>query len=79
MKLLHNKFPKLNILSILATWNEMFNVMGINILYIIIPVAVERSLLILKKKNMLDGIIEKLNFVENFSKIKEKLYKIREK
>ena len=57
----------------------MFNVMGINILYIIIPVAVERSLLILKKKNMLDGIIEKLNFVEKISKIKEKLSKIREK
>ena len=57
----------------------MFNVMEINILYIIIPVAVGRSLLILKKKNMLDGIIEKLNFVEKFSKIKEKLSKIREK
>ena len=57
----------------------MFNVMEINILYIIIPVAVGRSLLIRKKKNMLDGIIEKLNFVEKFSKIKEKLSKIREK
>ena len=57
----------------------MFNVMGINILHIIIPVAVGRSLLILKKKNMLDGIIEKLNFVEKISKIKEKLSKIREK
>ena len=53
--------------------------MEINILYIIIPVAVGRSLLILKKKNMLDGIIEKLNFVEKFSKIKENLSKIREK
>ena len=56
----------------------MFNVMGINILYIIIPVAVERSLLILKKKNTLDGIIEKL-FLEKISKIKEKLPEIREK
>lgn len=57
----------------------MFNVMGINILYIIIPVAVGRSLIILKKKNTLDGIIEKLNFGEKISEIKEKLSEIREK
>ena len=38
LELLDDTSPKLNILPILATGNDMFNVMGINILIIIIPV-----------------------------------------
>ena len=53
--------------------NNPLNVMGINILFIIIPAAIGGALLILKKKNMLDGIIEKI------SEIKEKLLEMREK
>ena len=66
LKLLDGKSTKLNILTILATGNDMFNVLGINILFIMIPVTVGSSLIILKKKNVHDGITEKLNFGKKF-------------
>jgi hypothetical protein len=59
--------------------NNLFSIGGINILFIIIPAAIGGTLVILKKKNMLDGITEKLNFGEKISEIKEKLSGIRGK
>ncbi len=56
-----------------------FSIMGINPLFIIIPGAAVTAGIILKKKNMLDGITEKLSLGEKFSSIQEKISKMREK
>lgn len=56
-----------------------FNIVGINPLFIVIPVAVAVGGIILKKKNMLDGIIEKLPILEKVTGIKERLIQSREK
>jgi len=59
---------------------SMMNVFGINPLFIIIPVAAGvGGFFVLKKKNMLDGISEKITFIEKFSEIKEKISELRER
>ena len=59
---------------------SMMNVLGINPLFIIIPVAAGvGGFFVLKKKNMLDGISEKITFIEKFSEIKEKISELRER
>lgn len=63
----------LDSVAVTSQGNDLFNIMGINILFIIIPAVIIGSLIILKKKNMLDGITEKI------SEIKEKLSQMREK
>jgi hypothetical protein len=55
------------------------NVLGVNPLFIIIPVAAGvGGLFVLKKKNMLDGISEKISFLEKFSGITERFSRSKE-
>jgi hypothetical protein len=56
-----------------------FSIMGINPLFIIIPGAAAAGGIILKKKNMLDGMSEKMNLGEKFLEIKERISGMREK
>lgn len=56
-----------------------FSIMGINPLFIIIPGAAAAGGIILKKKNMLDGITEKIGLGEKFSIIQEKISNLRAK
>jgi hypothetical protein len=52
-----------------------------NPLFIVIPVAVAAAggIFFLKKKNMLEGITEKISFAEKFSDVKEKITQLRER
>ena len=54
-------------------------IFGINPILIVIPVAVAVGGIILKKKNMLDGVIEKINLADRVSEVKERLSQLREK
>ncbi|MGI0088107.1 MAG: Ig-like domain-containing protein [Nitrosotalea sp.] len=56
-----------------------FTVMGINPLFLIIPVAAGAAILVLKKKEMLEGISEKIGLEEKISGIKERFTEMREK
>ncbi|HET6458604.1 MAG TPA: hypothetical protein VFG24_06975 [Nitrosopumilaceae archaeon] len=56
-----------------------FSIAGINPLFIVIPVAIAVGGIVLKKKNMLDGITEKLPILEKVIEIKERLTQLREK
>ena len=59
---------------------SQLNVLGINPLFIIIPVAAGAGgFFFLKKKNMLEGISEKVNFAERFSEIKERIPGLKER
>ncbi|MBI1829177.1 MAG: hypothetical protein HYR87_06880 [Thaumarchaeota archaeon] len=61
------------------TNTNSFSIMGINPLFIIIPSAAAAGGIILKKKNMLDGMSEKMNLGEKFLEIKERISAMREK
>jgi hypothetical protein len=52
-----------------------------NPLFIVIPVAVAAAggIFFLKKKNMLEGITEKISLAEKFSDVKEKITQLRER
>jgi hypothetical protein len=65
--------------STASTNTNSFSIMGINPLFIIIPGAAAASGIILKKKNMLDGMSEKMNLGEKFLEIKERISGMREK
>jgi hypothetical protein len=56
-----------------------FSIMGINPLFIIIPGVAAASGIILKKKNMLDGVSEKMNLSEKLLEIKERISRNSEK
>lgn len=56
-----------------------FSIAGLNPLFIVIPVAVAVGGVVLKKKNMLDGISEKIGIMEKFTEVKERLTQSREK
>src|SRR5438445_9801990 len=59
---------------------SQLSVLGINPLFIIIPVAAGAGgFFFLKKKNMLEGISEKVNFAERFSEIKERIPGLKER
>ncbi len=53
--------------------DNSFSIMGVNPLFIIVPGVAAASGIILKKKNMLDGITEKMNLEERLSDMREKL------
>ena len=56
-----------------------FSIFGINPLFIVIPAGAVAGGIILKKKNMLDGITQKINLLEKVSEIKERITTLREK
>jgi hypothetical protein len=56
-----------------------FSIMGINPLFIIIPGVAAAGGIILKKKNMLDGMSEKMNLGEKLLEIKERISRTSEK
>ncbi|TLX70114.1 MAG: hypothetical protein E6L05_04510 [Thaumarchaeota archaeon] len=56
-----------------------FSIFGINPLFIVIPAGAAGAGIILKKKNMLDGITQKINLLEKVSEIKERITTLREK
>jgi hypothetical protein len=58
-----------------------FSLFGINPMFIVIPVAAAGAggIIILKKKNMLDGITEKISIMEKVSGIKDRITQLREK
>jgi hypothetical protein len=58
-----------------------FNILGLNPLFVIIPVAAAAAggLVVLKKKNMLDGITEKISIMEKITEVKDRLSQMREK
>jgi hypothetical protein len=58
-----------------------FNILGLNPLFVIIPVvaAAGGGILVLKKKNMLEGITEKISVMEKISEIKDRISQMREK
>lgn len=56
-----------------------FSIFGINPLFIVIPAGAAGACIILKKKNMLDGITQKINLLEKVSEIKERITTLREK
>ncbi|MBI3623634.1 hypothetical protein HY212_06175 [Candidatus Pacearchaeota archaeon] len=65
--------------SVPTDTNMGFSIFGINPVFIIIPVAAAVGVIVLKKKNMLEGITEKIGLSEKFSEIKEKISGLREK
>jgi hypothetical protein len=56
-----------------------FTIMGISPLIIVIPGAAAGAFVVLKKKNMLDGISERINIAEKFSGMKERFAEMRQK
>jgi len=56
-----------------------FTVMGISPLFIIIPGAAAGAFVVLKKKNMLDGISEKISIADKFSAIKDKMSELKQR
>jgi|GEM_PF-712584 len=50
-----------------------FTIMGISPILFVIPGAAAATFVVLKKKNMLEGISERINLTEKFSGIKEKM------
>jgi len=56
-----------------------FSIFGINPLFIVIPAGAAGAGIILKKKNMLDGITQKINLLEKISEIKERITTLRAK
>lgn len=56
-----------------------FTVMGLNPLIFIIPGAGAAAFVVLKKKNMLEGITEKIGIGEKISGIKERMSELRQK
>ena len=58
---------------------SQFTIAGINPLFIIIPVAGGAAVFILKKKNLLDGVVEKIGFTEKFAEIREKIMELKER
>lgn len=52
--------------------NEFFNIMGLNPIYFVIPAA-GGAVFVLKKKGMLEGMTERLDFLAKVSEIKEKI------
>ena len=60
---------------------DLFGIRGLSPLFVIIPVAAAAvgGIIILKKKNMLDGITEKINIMEKISGIKDRITRLREK
>lgn len=56
-----------------------FTVMGISPILFVIPGAAAAAFVVLKKKNMLEGISERINFAEKFSGIKEKMSSSQER
>ncbi len=58
---------------------SQFTIAGINPVFIIIPVAGGAAVFVLKKKNLLDGVMEKVGFAEKFAGIKEKITELKER
>ncbi len=56
-----------------------FTIMGINPLFLIIPVAAGVAILVLKKREMLEEILEKIGLAEKLSGIKERFTEARQK
>ena len=52
---------------------------GINPLFVVIPVAAGVAVFILKKKNLLVGVGEKINFADKFAEIREKIAELKER
>jgi hypothetical protein len=50
-----------------------FTIMGISPILFVIPGAAAATFVVLKKKNMLEGISERINITEKFSEMKEKM------
>jgi len=58
---------------------QMLNI-GINPVFIIIPVAAAvGGIIVLKKKNMLTGLTEKISVIEKINEVKERISHLREK
>ena len=62
-----------------AQTGSQFTISGINPLFIMIPVAGGAVVFILKKKNLLDGVGEKIGFTEKFAEIREKIMELKER
>ena len=60
---------------------SVLSMSGINPLFIILPVAAAAAggIFFLKKKNMLEGITEKISFTEKISDVKERITQLRER
>ena len=57
----------------------MLNI-GVNPIFIIIPVAAAvGGIIVLKKKNMLTGLTEKISVIEKINEVKERISHLREK
>ena len=56
-----------------------FAIMGVNPLFLILPVSAGVAILVLKKREMLEGISEKIGLEEKLSGIKERFTEMREK
>lgn len=58
----------------------MFGLTGFTPIFIIVPVAAAAAgIVFLKKKNMLNGLTEKISVIERINEVKEKLSRLREK
>jgi hypothetical protein len=71
--------PITSITSSSTTQQQMFTIMGISPIIFVIPVAAIVVFIILKKREMLEGITEKIGVGEKFSEIKEKVTALRER
>ncbi|MGI0021847.1 MAG: hypothetical protein ACRD9Q_03200, partial [Nitrososphaeraceae archaeon] len=59
---------------------SMFGLTGLTPIFIIIPVAAAAvSIVILKKKNMLNGLTEKISVIERINEVKERISHLRER
>jgi hypothetical protein len=56
---------------------ESFSIMGINPAYIAVSGAVPAAIFVLKKKNYLDGLAEKMSFLSKISDMKDRISQIR--
>ena len=60
--------------------SPMASIMGINPLFIIIPVAAAiGGFLVLKKRNILNGVTEKISVLNKITEVKERISRLREK
>ena len=58
----------------------MFDLTGLTPIFIIIPVAAAAAgIVFLKKKNMLNGLTEKIRVIERINEVKERISHLRER
>lgn len=57
--------------------DQFTSIIGLNPIYFAVPAAASAAVVVLKKKGLLDGVIERTGFVSRISEIKERITQIR--